>query len=264
MKKLNSFLSVLSMLVFTVLICSCWSGQAIYDPYYVPQSRQEENLYYIPTTTNLLALSEKNEIGANILNTASDKYSGTEIQTSFIPDTHLGIMGSLSSARSSSLKFNSYELGVGYLKKYKNWNFENYVGWGNGKILNTHQTGTSTININHFFIQPGFILNNSKRTVQFGIVSKFNAVHFNIDTTFNNDREAFSTQQAKSLYENQFHLIWEPAAILRFGWKKFLFHSSYTVSNDFTNPNLHKANSVFMIGVSLRLNLSKNENLNQK
>jgi hypothetical protein len=147
-------------------------------------------------------------------------------------------------------------LGAGYLTKLSgNMQFETYAGFGNGKIKNLHYSGRSVLNLTHFFIQPTLIMGSKNKVLQVGLVSKFAGVNFNVtDTLFATGREPFSTKQLSSLYDQPFHVMWEPGLVVRVGWKKLQLHSGYSFSADLTNPDLHKANGNFSMGVCLRLN----------
>ena len=113
----------------------------------------------------------------------------------------------------------------------------------------------------HFFIQPAIAVSNEAKTCQLGFLSKISGVKFRVDTAFDNEREPFSTGQVRALYDKPFHVIWEPGLIFRFGWKNFLFHTSYSYSADLTNSNLYRSKNNFSIGGSLRLNVSANKNI---
>ena len=178
-----------------------------------------------------------------------------------MPGKHIGIIGSYSHAgnlngTSGSIKYNRFEMGSGYVAQFsKGRHFETYAGFGNGKIYNTHHTGNSKLNLTHFFLQPAITISNHKKTVQFGFVSRFEAVNFNVmDTSFSNDREPFTTSQIKSLYDQPFHVMWQPGFVFRFGWKNLLFHSGYSFSTDLTNPDLYRAKDNFSLGASFRFN----------
>ncbi len=135
---------------------------------------------------------------------------------------------------------------------------EAYAGLGKGNISNNHHTGFSKINLTHYFIQPAIAINNENKTLQVAIVSRFTGVNFKvIDRTFNTQRELLSTAQFKSLDEKPFHVFWEPGAVLRFGWKEFLFHAGYSYSSDITNSSLHRSEAIISFGASLRLNTLK-------
>lgn len=240
-------------------LCSCWPGGAITNPYTIAESRQKENFYYVPSTPNTPLHSKKNDISFSILSASHSKYSGADLQASYMPGKHVGIMASYSFANDFA-KYNRFELGSGFVTDLSdNWHFETYAGFGKGKISNTHSTGTSNINLTHFFIQPAVALNTENKNIQFAIVSKFAGVNFTVkDTLFNTDREPFSTSQIKSLYDQPFHIMWEPGFVFRAGWKNFQFHTGYSFSAELSNPNLHKANGNFSLGISLRINTQKN------
>jgi len=238
-------------------LSSCFGGGGVFDPYIVPESRQKENFYYVPSAPNTPLHSQKNELGFSLMRISDSKYSGADVQASYMAGKHIGIMGSYSSAgKTDFVKYNRFELGSGFVKQLsKNWYFEMYAGFGNGNIKNTHHTGISKLDLTHFFLQPAIAISNENKKVQFGFVSKFAAVKFNVtDTSFNTDREPFSITQLKSLYDQPFHVIWQPGFVFRLGWEKFQFHTGYSFSTDFTNPDLYKANGNFSLGFSLRFN----------
>ena len=261
MKK-NLHISDCIILACIVLLQSCYTG-VIYDPYYIPVSRQQENIYYVPSSPNTQLLSEKNDMGFNVVASGGSKFSGVETQVSYLPATHVGLIAAYSSGKNDDgsttyMRFHKLEGGVGYITNLsKGWHFETYGGIGTGKIDNFHATGNSNVNLTNFFIQPAFAVSNKKKTVQFGIVSKFSGVNFNVDTTFDNAREPYSTDQIIGLHDRPFHLMWEPGLVFRVGWKNFLFHTSYSLSADLANPHLNRATDNFSIGGSLRFNASK-------
>ena len=243
---------------FIFSFSSCYFGGGVPDPYFVSESRQKENFYYVPSAPNTPLHSQKNDLGFRLMRVSGSKYSGADVQASYMPGKHIGIMGSytIPGINSDFVKYNRFELGSGFVKQIsRNWHFETYAGFGNGKIKNTHHTGSSKLNLTHFFLQPVIAISNENKKTQFGFVSRFAAVKFSVtDTSFSNDRERFSTTQLKSLYEQPFHIIWEPGFVFRFGWKNFQFHTGYSFSTDFTNPDLYKANGNFSLGFSLRFN----------
>lgn len=247
-------------------LSSCYTGSMIPDPYIVSQTRQEENVYYILSSPNTPMLSEKNDISFSAMRLADTKFAGSELQAAFMPGKNIGIMGSYFFARNDPdyTEYNRFEVGAGYAKKFpKHLHFETYAGFGSGKISNFHYTGQSNLKLTHFFLQPAIAISNEKKTVQFSFYSRFEEVNFKVsDTTFNNDREPFSTSQVKSLYDQPFHVMWQPGLVVRFGWKKFLFHSGYSYSSDLTNPDLHRVKGNFSLGFVLRLNTSESNLVN--
>jgi len=241
-------------------LTSCVPGNGISEPYIVDESRQKENIYYIPSAPNAPLLSEKNDLNFNVASTTGSRFRGVEIQTAFLPSKHIGITGSYShAANSPEIKYNRFELGSGYITKLnKGWHFETYAGFGAGKISNSHYTGSSEINLTHFFLQPAVSVSNQKKTAQLGIISRFEGVNFKVaDTLFNTEREPFSTGQLISLYDQPFHIMWQPGLLFRFGWKNFKFHTAYSFSADLTNPDLYRANDNFSFGLSLRFNTTE-------
>lgn len=261
MKQNNFFRDWAYLLIVTSLfLASCYPSGIPVDPYIVDESRQKENMYYVPSAPNAPLLSEKNDLNFNVVSTTGSKFTGVEIQTAYLPSKHVGIAGSYSHAgNGSEMKSNRFELGSGYVTKFaKDWHFETYAGFGNGKISNSHYTGSSKLNLTHFFLQPAISISNKKKTVQFGLISRFEGVNFKVtDTLFNNDREPFSTDQVRSLYDQPFHVMWQPGLLFHFGWKNFQLHTGYSFSADLTNPDLYRAKDNFSFGLSLRFNTSE-------
>ena len=261
MKK-NLHISGSIIVACIVLLHSCYTGP-ISDPYYVPVSRQQENIYYVPSSPNTQLLSEKNDMGFNVVASGGSKFSGVETQASYLPAKHVGLIAGYSSGKNDDgssiyMKFHKFEGGVGYITNLsKGWHFETYGGIGTGKIDNFHATGNSKVNLTNFFIQPAFAVSNKKKTVQFGIVSKFSGVNFKVDTAFDNAREQYSASQIIGLHDQPFHIMWEPGVVFRVGWKNFMFHTSFSLSADLTNSLLHRATDNFSIGGALRFNASK-------
>ena len=241
-----------------LFFASCFPGGIIPDPYIVDESRQKENIYYVPSAPNTPLLSEKNDFNFSLVRSSDTKFLGLETQLSYLPGKHIGITGSYAGNIDNSndvthyLKYNRFEVGSGYVSQLPGgWHFETYAGLGNGKITNTHYSGYSRINLTHFFLQPAIAISNQTKTVQFGFVSRFEGVNFKVtDTLFSTGREPFSTSQLNSLYDQPFHVIWEPALVFRFGWKNFKFHTGYSYSADLTNPGLYRAKNNFSIGLS--------------
>jgi hypothetical protein len=247
-------------------LSSCYPASVSTDPYIVTESRQKENIYYIPSAPNVPLLTEKNDINFNVIRVSESKFSGFDIQAAYLPTKHAGVTGSYSVAHNGGgtpdyMKYNRFELGAGYVTQFsRSLHFETYAGIGSGKITNWHYTGHSLINLTHFFLQPAIAVNNKSKIVQLSFVSRFTGVSFNVkDTSFSTARELFSTGQIKGLYEDPFHVLWEPGLIFRAGWKNFLFHAGYSFSTDLTNPDLYRAKGIFSAGFSLRFNTTKRE-----
>jgi hypothetical protein len=257
-QPLKNFLLITIVAGATFNLSSCYPTGPVIDPYIVAEARQKENFYYIPSAPNTPLHSKKGDLNLTFMRTSS-KLSGGEVQASFMPAKHIGIIGGYSFAGNSgnndNAKYNRVELGAGFvIPLLKNYHFETYGGFGSGKILNTHATGTSKINLIDFFLQPSIALSDEKRNIQFAFVSKFSGVNFKVDTAFNTDREPFSTKQVKSLFDKPFHIVWEPGLVFRFGWKMLQFHAGYSFSTDLTNSDLYKPDGNFSAGFCLRFN----------
>jgi hypothetical protein len=260
MKKIQQRFAIVCYILGTLFsLSSCYPTGVGNDPYYVDETRQKENFYYIPSAANTTFHAKKNDLNVNFMATSHTKFSGGELQASYIPGNHFGVIGSCSFANtgySAYVKSTNFELGAGFITEFsKDLYFETYAGVGNGKVTNKHYTGMSKVNLPHFFIQPAIAIGNKNKNIQVGLVSKFVGVNFNVaDTLFNTDRENLSGKQLRSLYDQPFHLMWEPGFVMRFGWKNFQFHTGYSFSTDLTDKDLYKATGNFSFGICLRLN----------
>ncbi len=257
-QNLKNLLLIIIVAGATFSLSSCYPTGQFNDPYIIPESRQKENIYYVPSAPNTPLHSKKGDLNLTLMRTSSN-LSGGEVQTSFMPAKHIGIIGAYSFAGNSTnhdnAKYNRVELGAGFVTPLpRNYHFETYAGFGSGKILNTHATGISKIRLTHFFLQPAIAVSDEKRNFQFAFVSKFSGVKFKVDTAFNTNREPFSTKQVKSLFDKPFHIIWEPGLVFRIGWKNFQFHTGYSFSTDITNSDLYKQDGNFSAGFCLRFN----------
>jgi hypothetical protein len=266
MKHNHSLLrKVYTIPVISLVLASCYTGSYIPDPYIVDIERQKQNIYYVPSSPNTPLLTEKNDFSFSVMRASGSKFTGAEIQAACLPWKHAGFIASYSGAGNRNgnpdyMTYHRFEIGAGYVSKFsKEGHFEIYGGLGNGKMMNSHYSGSSRINLNHFFLQPAIAISDKHQIIQFAVSSKFAGVNFKVrDTLFTTAREPFSSSQINSLYEQPFHVMWEPALSFRVGWKNFLFNAQYTLSSDLTNPDLHRSKNNFSIGVTLRCNTKTN------
>mgnify|MGYP003694395563 CR=1 FL=1 len=109
-----------------------------------------------------------------------------------------------------------------------------------------------------FFIQPASLSAIKRKTVQFGIVSKFSGVNFKVDTAFDNAREPIQYQPGNRVYMIS-HSILCGNLVLYFGsvGKISCFTRVIVFRADLTNSQLHRATDNFSIGGALRFNASK-------
>ena len=247
------------------MFAACSPVGEIADPYYVRIDRQMENLYYVPSKPNTPLSADKNALNFEITSSSGDPTSGVDLQTSFLPTERLGIIAGYSMARDKGTesidKVNQkrFELGAGYLVPLsKGWHYETYAGIGTGNIRNNHHTGNSMIRHSVYFVQPAIAYNNPKRTFTFGFLSRFSGVNFSVrEQYFIPERELYTTGQFLLLHEKPFHLMWEPALVIKGGWRNFKFHLSYTYSADLTNSELQRQSELFSIGASLSFDTRK-------
>ena len=254
---------LLTIIFISLFFVSCFTGGSLQTPYLVDESRQKENLYYIPSTPNTPLSSETGHLHFNFLRSSGNKYSGVELQGGIIPAEHLGIIASFAGAKNSSSEdftdFHRFNVGAGYVGKIsKRWHVEVYSGWGKGQVSNHHFTGYSNIDLNEFFVQPAIAYSNPKKTVEIGLISRFTYADLIVkDAFFDHAREPYNAEQVNRLAWQPTNFMWEPALILRAGWKNFKFHGGYTVSTDLNNPSLNMPKGNLSLGASLQFNTAK-------
>lgn len=230
------------------------------DPFIVSADRQNKNVYYVPPPSNVPMLTEKGDASINLQTGGGSGFGLFEMQAAYMAGEHLGVAAAFSQGFGGNfVKPVQYEVAAGYVKKLTHeWHFETYGGMGHETIDNSHYTGTSKVDARYFFLQPAFVVSNVNKSVQFGLVSRFSGVRFNVrDTLFYTDREGISSGYIGDLYRQPFHLMWEPALIFRFGWQNFQFHTGLTESLDLTNPRVHGATTQITFGMVCRLNTLK-------
>ena len=247
-----------------VLFTSCVVGTGIADPYYVDLGRQQENQYYVKSSPNIPLLTEKNDISIAGGVSSGSQFTAGEFHGAYMPGKHIGVIGSYTRGDNKHyMKLSRFELGSGYVMKLsQNWHFETYAGLGHSKIENEHYTGYSTIKSTHYFIQPAITVSNPNKTVQFAFVSRLEGTNFNVtDAVFNTDRESFSDGNIRDLNAKPFHIMWQPGAVFRFGWQKFMFQGAYSYAADMSGPDIYGSKGSFLVGVLCRFNAGKKEKL---
>ena len=263
MNRLHFLLSMFVQTIFVIsLFSSCAVPGQVEEPFNVPEERQRENLYYVPSSPNTILSSEKNQFDFNVIRSSGPKYVGIELQAGYMATKNIGLIAGYSTAQNNSspdhMNFNRFELGAGYVVPLaKRWHLETYAGAGKGKINNHHFTGYSNVDLSHYFIQPAVAFKT--HAFEMGIISRFSGVNFKIkDIAFNRAREKINSDQFKILQDQPFHIMWEPGFIARTGWKNFKIHFGYSLSTDLTNQDLHRSKGNWSLGMSLQFyNLKK-------
>jgi hypothetical protein len=121
---LNRYLTLFIVIIITLCSCAGTSG-IVKEPYIVADSRQQQNLYYIPFVPNVPLLKAKNQLSAGLQLNASyenlsnssvlDNYNfkyvnsklystrrGGNLQAAYMPGKHIGVMASYSQGSSKS------------------------------------------------------------------------------------------------------------------------------------------------------------------
>lgn len=230
-----------------------------------PLDRQKENFFYVPSTPNTRFSNEKNDFTFDVQRTSGSRYNGVNVQASYLPSEHLGIIGGYSSAKNKGgglpdfMTYRHFEIGAGYISKFSTgWHFENYIGAGRGNLKNFHYSGTSTVKSTRVFVQPAIAYTSSKNTISVGLASRISGVNFSLSQMqFDTSREPHTWDQLNAIIGQPFHIIWEPGLIMNAGWKNFKFNAGYTVAKDLTSSHFEIPSSNLTLGVSIQLNAGK-------
>lgn len=240
----------------TFLFSSCITMQPSI-PYNIPQSRQEENVFYFAPSQNVPLLTNKNDVSARVKYEGGTNHSAISFQVALMPTKHIGVIASHSSGDDGNYRNN--EFGAGYVSTLdSSWNFEIYAGFGRGTIENKHATGTSSLRSSYYFLQPTISVLDVSKTLQFAFIPKFVFNRFSvIDTTFKGARETYNLEQLKIMDDKPNQIFFEPGIQLKLGGKNFMMQASYQTSLNMTSQDLNYNKAIFSLGACLRLNAKK-------
>lgn len=250
-----------------ILFTGCYVADPVYDPMIVDNARQQNNYYYVSSPAYSPLLDTKGSVDITTTFSLSKSFAGGTIQAATMATDNIGIMASFFGANSDELdsrynqssgiisKMHKVEAGVGYVKSLKQTIlFEAYAGIAGGSYTNNHHTGNSRINNFMWFVQPAITYNAPSRKCQIGFISRFAGVNFKINrATYDTNREPFTNAQLQILREQPNHLMWEPAIIFRAGGNIIQVFSSFGLTANLTNSDLHQVNHNFTIGLSTRI-----------
>ncbi|MEO6684880.1 MAG: hypothetical protein ABIN24_02905 [Dyadobacter sp.] len=240
----------------TVMLCSC-------SPY-----------YYSPNKGNVPNIREKNDIRLDAGLGGGFVMRGADVQLSYAPLSHVGIMvnGALStsiSSKESALvnrkesRSKYLEAALGYfikLEENKNWVFEVYAGAGKGdyKVFYTIDQ-TARINMNKYFIQPSLSFTHPNKNLEFSIGSRFSGVNHSLG--YSNlidgmDRDRYYLRNLQNTL-NELSVYWEPSFRFSGGGKNVKGYVSYTPSVAMFNARgVDREYVNISLGVRLTMNTS--------
>jgi len=204
--------------------------------------------YYVPNTHNIPLFQEKDEIRFSIGSSTSGDIigggSGTELQGAYAITNKIGIIANVGFTKNSSGgewgKGHFFELGAGYFKPLgKNLIFESYGGLGIGKTEHLYPNfTTASMNISRYFVQPSF-----------GFTSEyFDAVissRIAILNYSNIEVEGFPIFEINIIQNNKSSALFEPAIIIRGGWKYVKLQFQYVRSTNLTSSNFPQLDEIY-------------------
>jgi hypothetical protein len=182
--------------------------------------------YYVPNSPNVPLLTKEKEarVSAHFYSTSRDFFNtipGLEIQGSYAPAPHVGLMGSFltTGKTQDGARFSALygDIGAGYFTSTKNrhWVFECYGGYGLGTTKNTFvNLATSAADYSKIFIQP--ILGYRSRYFDAAFTWRFASIQYS-SLRLTSQLPAFAQAEYDWTLNNSTYRLHEPALVLRFG-----------------------------------------------
>jgi len=203
--------------------------------------------YYVPNSVNVPLLTEKKDARASVhyYSTSRDFFNtlpGLEIQGSYAPASHLGLMGSFlttgktkEGARISALYG---DMGVGYFYATENqhWVAECYGGAGMGTVKNSFSDGTSGVSgFTKYFIQPS--LGFRSKYFEAAFAWRMASVH-HTSLEVSSMLTEFQQRETDWIRSHPIYTVHEPALTFRFGDDPFKaqIQQGYSVSMNRADP----------------------------
>ena len=228
--------------------------------------------YYGPNSGNVPLLQAKGDGRISAAIASSDETTGFELQSSYAPVNHFGVMVNLYATGGKNITGSSNgdninekgggtyaEVGGGYFTTTgvtDKWIFETYFGAGKGTITNNYRRAEkSKTGVIKFFIQPSIGFQNAKGTLQVALASRFSSVDLKVtesNMTTNNNPYDFS--QVALVKNNPKHLFWEPAMIIKMGLPNAKVQLQLTPSYEFNKKDIDFQWGVFSIGIIFSFN----------
>jgi hypothetical protein len=254
--RMATFASLLLVVIGTSAFFTS-QGQNYYDPV-VPEERQNNNVYLAASIYNTPFISKISTFLLGAQFGASSKMNNFDLHGAYMPGSRLGLIANYSQSNykespdyyvEGSKK--SFEFGIGYIRPSNSRiKFETYWGWGNTKFYNIHGTGTSTMNMYKWFIQPSFYIRDKLDFFQLGISSRFSLNRFKADNfSFNPDYEELVNEQFNLMLNNKNQLFIEPSIVARAGSDHIRFQFSYSFIKNLTCPGMYASSNAFGIGL---------------
>ena len=203
--------------------------------------------YYAPSANNVPLFKEKNEarIQAQYSAVGSDPNSGQavggfELQTAYAAGKHLGLQLNYFHVSDQDPDYGSgngnyFEAAAGYFKPLtnKDWIFETYGGIGSGTVKNIYKNdgfeASATTSFSKFLIQPS--IGYSRERFAVALSSKISLVNFGVrSSSLNQDHFPGDYDDVESLKNNKTFVWWEPALLIRGGFKNLQAYIQYTYS----------------------------------
>jgi hypothetical protein len=200
-------------------------------------------LYYAPTGHNVPLLREKNELRVNAALSATETLAGGEVQISFAPANHFGIMANGTFLQHSKKQYGHLtETGLGYFKAFpKGLSLEAYGGLGRAKVINDIRNEPSLLKFTKSFVQPAIgyrirkplfwpFFKNLKHDFEIALSPKTSYIYYSepfIEARYAVDANGNLVETITA--QRQFWAF-EPALTLRSGWEYVLLQVQYGLS----------------------------------
>jgi hypothetical protein len=219
--------------------------------------------YYIPPTTNVPLLKEKNELRATITAGGGSDIATTDFQAAYSITNHFAVMSNFMRASGSDDNENSsgtgncFEIGAGYFTPIESSGlFEVYSGIGWSSQEHQYNSGgTSDLSFRKIFFQPSIGL--TFNFFDIALTSGFSTVNF-FDVNYQLLPTDSNFESVSEIAEKNLSLLFEPAITFRIGWKYIKFQTQLGLSHNLSHPELRfeplKISVGFTFAISERFN----------
>jgi|AntAceMinimDraft_17_1070374.scaffolds.fasta_scaffold00582_17 hypothetical protein len=214
--------------------------------------------YYAPNMHNVPLFKEKNEVRMLFARSSGDEFEGTEIQGAYAITNNIGVManGFLADGQYENNYGKGYlvEIGTGYFKPLdKKVVFETFGGIGKGYVENGYGDGRwLSVKFMRYFIQPSIGFTSKYFDVAFS--PRFSCLNFgNTQHSLLYEEYDVVSMGLNNINNNKCSILFEPAFIVRGGWKFIKLQAQLGLSSNLNNPDLKQEDVNISIGAYFSL-----------
>lgn len=238
---MKTFILLLLLGTVVLFVCSC------------------QRVYYAPTGQNIPLFKDKNEFRFSATRSTGGDLEGIEVQGAFSPLKNLGVTGNYFELLNYKKGYGRYyALGAGYYYPHKDFVFEVYGGYGNGKSVNEFDDDYIRSNFNKLYIQPSIGFSN--KYFDFILGAQYSRVsQYNISASDSSYKIIEITQELEMLDRDKTHYFLEPSITIRAGYKYVKLQAQLCFIPNAFSPGYPIDNTQLNFGLFFSLPHKKNK-----